>query len=137
MKGLISPPQGALAARRRERERILVVHPDDERREELRLQLKAADYEVMVAEDAVLAGHRVVEQPPDLIVAAADMPYMSGAEFAAALRADETLPEIPVVLLTKPAIRDELLETVARELELRARAGRSSPPPASSSASRE
>jgi len=44
---------------------------------------------------------------------------MSGEEFAAALRADPTLPKIAVVLLAEPPVRDELLETVARELELR------------------
>jgi len=145
MKGLISPPQGALAAQRREREHILVVHPDEELREELRVQLKSAGYDVTVAEDAVVAGHRVVEHAPDLIVAAADMPYMDGIEFAAALRGDETLPEIPVILvcappaganvtrlqlplLTTPVLRDQLLAAVAQGLELRARAGQSSPP---------
>jgi CheY-like chemotaxis protein len=52
------------------------------------------------AEDAVTAEHCVVEHVPDLIIADYKMPYMNGVDFVGALRADPTLPDIPVVFLT-------------------------------------
>jgi CheY-like chemotaxis protein len=62
--------------------------------------LADAGYEVVVAEDAIVAGHIVLRSAPDLIVLDVTMPYMSGFEFAAALNADATLPFIPIVFLT-------------------------------------
>jgi CheY-like chemotaxis protein len=118
IKGLIAPQHQSPPHRRQEQFHVLIVDPDEEQREDMRIELKQAGYQVATAEDAVVAGHRILERAPDLVLCRAEMPYMSGTEFAAALRADPTLPKIAVVLLTKPMVRDELLETVARELEL-------------------
>jgi len=115
--------------------RILVVDDDENIRALLRLHLSSAGYEVELAEDAIVAGHRVLLQPPDLIVCDVAMPYMDGFEFVAALKADPTLPRIPVVFLssledgeararelgavgyvTKPVRADRLLEVIARHL---------------------
>jgi CheY-like chemotaxis protein len=117
---------------------ILVVDDDEDMRELLRLHLEGAGYRVIAAEDAVAAGHRVVDSPPDLIIADYRMPYMNGVDFIGALRADSTIPDIPVIfltamedapelvgktygfpLLTKPLLADELLSTVAAQLEAR------------------
>ncbi|OGA10975.1 MAG: hypothetical protein A3D95_11695 [Betaproteobacteria bacterium RIFCSPHIGHO2_12_FULL_69_13] len=74
---------------------------DDEGiRELLRLHLSAAGYEVRVAEDAIVAGYLVLKSPPDLIITDVSMPHMDGFEFIAALKADKTLPYIPVIFLT-------------------------------------
>ena len=87
---------------------ILIVDDARDTRELLRLHLTEAGYAVEEAEDALVAGRRVLAQAPDLIVTDVRMPYMSGIEFVAALRADPTIPEIPVVFLTA-------YETVAAE----------------------
>ena len=119
MKGLIGPQQGATARQRRPQgDNILVVEPNEDLREDIRLHLKLAGYEVATAEDAVVAGHRVLHHPPDLILVRDKMPYMGGEEFAAALRADSTMPKIPVMVMNRTLLPDELLEAVARELEL-------------------
>jgi CheY-like chemotaxis protein len=116
---------------------ILVVDDDEDMREFLRLVLKDSGYTVDLAEDAVEAGHRVVESMPDLIIADFHMPHMDGVEFIGAMRADSTLPDIPVIfmthaenatqlagktygfpLVTKPLRVEELLDTVSRELTL-------------------
>jgi two-component system chemotaxis response regulator CheY len=80
--------------------RILVVDDAGSVRELLRLHLTHAGYEVSTAEDAMLAGRQVLEQPPHLIITDIDMPYMSGIELVAALRSDPGVPDIPVIFLT-------------------------------------
>jgi CheY-like chemotaxis protein len=112
---------------------ILVVDDDDSIRELLKLHLGAAGYEVRVAEDAIVGGHMLLRSPPDLIICDINMPHMDGFEFVAALKADKTLPAIPVIFLTsleegdhrgkalgavayltKPVRSDKLLSLLAR-----------------------
>jgi len=115
--------------------RILVVDDDDGIRELLRLHLTSAGYEVEVAADAIAAGYIVLKAPPDLIITDINMPHMDGFEFVAALKADSTLPRIPVIFLTsvedgdsrgrelgavgyvtKPVRADRLLSLVAQHV---------------------
>lgn len=115
--------------------RILVVDDDESIRDLLRLHLSSAGYEVEVAADAIVAGHKVLKSPPDLIITDVSMPHMDGFEFVAALRADATLPRIPVIFLTsvddgdargrdlgavgyvlKPVRSDRLLSLVAQHV---------------------
>ena len=79
---------------------ILIVDDDQSIRDLLRLHLSAAGYEVHVAEDAISAGYMVLRSPPDLIITDINMPHMDGFEFIAALKADNSLPKIPVIFLT-------------------------------------
>src|SRR5437763_15630442 len=80
--------------------KILVIDDDESIRDLLRMHLSAAGYEVQVAEDAIAAGYIVLRSPPDLIITDINMPHMDGFEFVAALRADKSLPRIPVIFLT-------------------------------------
>lgn len=66
----------------------------------LKLHLTNHGFDVSLAEDAIVAGHLVVRDPPDLILLDVQMPYMTGYEFATALKADEMTRRIPVVFLT-------------------------------------
>ena len=114
---------------------ILVIDDDENIRELLRLHLSAAGYAVDVAADAIAAGYLVLRSPPDLIISDINMPHMDGFEFLAALRADTTLPRIPVIFLTsydegddrgkalgavgyltKPVRADRLLQMVAKHV---------------------
>src|SRR3954447_6254862 len=79
---------------------ILVVDDDESIRELLRLHLSSAGYHVEVAADAIAAGYTVLKRPPDLIICDVKMPHMDGFEFVAALKADKTVPNIPVLFLT-------------------------------------
>lgn len=115
--------------------RILVVDDDEGIRDLLRLHLTSAGYEVQVAADAIAAGYIVLQAPPDLIITDVNMPHMDGFEFVAALKADTSLPRIPVIFLTsvedgdsrsrelgavgyvtKPVRADRLLSLVARHV---------------------
>ena len=114
---------------------ILIVDDDESIRDLLRMHLSAAGYEVHVAEDAIAAGYLVLRSPPDLIISDINMPHMDGFEFIAALKADSTLPNIPVIFLTsfeegdergkqlgavgyvtKPVRTDRLLQLVAKHV---------------------
>ena len=114
---------------------ILVVDDDESIRELLRLHLASAGYEVQVAEDAIAAGYMVLRSPPDLIISDVNMPHMDGFEFIAALKADKSIPSIPVIFLTsleegdyrgkalgavgyvtKPVRADHLLALVAKHV---------------------
>ena len=79
---------------------ILIVDDDESIRELLRMHLSSAGYEVSVAEDAIVAGYMVLRSPPDLIISDVNMPHMDGFEFVEALKADKSLPPIPVIFLT-------------------------------------
>ncbi len=82
------------------RAQILVVDDDANIRELAELHLGAAGYSVRVAKDGIAAGYAVLESPPDLILCDKEMPRMTGLEFIAALRADTTIPRMPVLFLT-------------------------------------
>jgi len=113
--------------------RILVVDDDECMRELLYLHLTGSGYEVELAEDGIAAGHAVLRAIPDLMLVDVDMPYMSGLDLVAAIRADLSIPRFPVVFLTavtnlaeraralgaayvtKPIRADTLLAVVSRQ----------------------
>lgn len=92
---------------------ILVMDDDACIRELMRLHLCNAGYEVLLAEDAVVAGHLVLRRRPDLILADIEMPFMNGLEFVQALRSDPSVSSIPVIFVTS---RDDL-EDLAKALD--------------------
>jgi two-component system, chemotaxis family, chemotaxis protein CheY len=117
---------------------ILVVDDDRSMCELIELHLRNADYEVLLAEDAIAAGHLVVERRPDLIIADVDMPYMDGFQFVEAVRKDPAVSSTPVIFLTvkteaedrgkalgavafltKPLLAGRLLEVVGETLRKR------------------
>ena len=86
---------------------VLVVDDDASIRDLLRIHLGNAGYRVLLAEDAIVAGHMLLKEPPDLLLLDLDMPYMTGLEFLQVLRSDKTLPTFPIVFLTaNPEARD-------------------------------
>ena len=115
--------------------RILVVDDDPDILRLLRLHLSSAGYEVRTAKDGIEAGYMVLADPPDLLITDVSMPNMYGFELVSALRADATLPHIPVIFLTsveegegrgrelgavsyltKPVRADRLLSIVAQHV---------------------
>jgi len=114
---------------------VLVVDDDPSIRDLLRIHLGNAGYRVLLAEDAIVGGHMLVKEPPDLLLLDLDMPYMTGLEFLQALRSDNALPKFPIVFLTanlegrelaaslgaagylaKPILLNDLLNEVSKHL---------------------
>ena len=82
------------------RRTILVVDDEAAIRELLKLQLAAAGYEVVLAEDALGAARLVREAKPDLMIVDAHMPYVSGLDFVSAVITDSSMPWVPVIFIT-------------------------------------
>ncbi len=83
--------------------RILVVDDIPDNVEILRMRLGSMGYEVVVAEDGERALAVVHETTPDLILLDIMMPRIDGLEVVRRLKADATLPFIPVILVTAKA----------------------------------
>jgi CheY-like chemotaxis protein len=87
--------------------KILVIDDDPNIRDVLGIHLRNAGYEVSCAKDGIEGGHAILQWHPDLIITDAEMPHMNGFELIAALRADPTVPSIPVIMLTSEAEWDD------------------------------
>jgi class 3 adenylate cyclase len=83
--------------------RILVVDDVADNVEILRMRLTALGYEVVEATDGEQALAKVAETRPDLILLDIMMPKIDGLEVVRRLKADESLPFIPVIMVTAKA----------------------------------
>jgi two-component system, chemotaxis family, chemotaxis protein CheY len=90
---------------------ILVLEDEELMRELLRMHLSNAGYEVLVAEDAVVAGRLLMTQLPDLIVSDIEMPFMDGLELVELLKADGVAANIPVIFVSSRSdLEDRCME---------------------------
>lgn len=69
-------------------------------RSSVRFALQRAGFDVEVYEDGDLALQAITHRKPDLLVTDNQMPQMSGTELTQRLRADASLSEIPIIMLT-------------------------------------
>jgi len=80
--------------------RILVVDDNANNVEILRMRLESHGYEVVTAVDGEAGLVAVHEQIPDLILLDIMMPKLDGVEVCRRIRADNSLPFIPIILVT-------------------------------------
>ncbi|MEO8005761.1 MAG: response regulator [Betaproteobacteria bacterium] len=80
--------------------RILVVDDNPANVDILRMRLLAEGYEVLTAADGEEALVAVKEHAPDLLLLDVMMPKLDGIEVCRRLRADATLPFIPIIVVT-------------------------------------
>ena len=69
-------------------------------RELLYLHLSNAGYDVLLAEDAIVAGHLLLERRVDLLLTDIEMPFMNGLELVEAMRNDPSVSSVPVAFLS-------------------------------------
>jgi adenylate cyclase len=82
---------------------ILIVDDNADNREILEARLASQGYQTAQAIDGEDALHAVRAQLPDLILLDVMMPKLDGFEVTRQLRADPTLPHIPIILVTAKA----------------------------------
>ncbi len=87
----------------REPARILVVDDVADNVEILQMRLESQGYEVVTAGDGVEALEKTREVRPDLVLLDIMMPRMDGIETVKQIKADPSLPFIPVILVTARA----------------------------------
>jgi two-component system chemotaxis sensor kinase CheA len=82
------------------RPRVLVVDDALTVRELQRSILARAGFEVRVATDGIHALSMLAQAPSDLVLTDVEMPNMDGFELTAAIRANPTVANLPVLILT-------------------------------------
>jgi CheY-like chemotaxis protein len=106
---------------------------DASMRELLYLYLANEGYRVLLAEDAIAAGHHLLDDRIDLLLADIEMPFLDGLDLVRAMRKDPAVRDTPVIFITshaeyeaagkalgavaylrKPVRREALLAAVAR-----------------------
>jgi adenylate cyclase len=93
----------------RERPLILVVDDAPDNVEIVRRRLEAQNYNVVAAADGLEALEQVKRQVPDLILLDVMMPRLDGIETIKRLKADRSLPFVPVIMLTAQSDKKEVV----------------------------
>lgn len=109
----LSPEESAVdvEARSEERATVLVVEDNPQMRSFVREAL-AADYRVVTAADGRIALNCALADAPDLVVTDLMMPSLGGDRLVDAMRAEPTLADVPVLVLSAKddeALRARLL----------------------------
>jgi CheY-like chemotaxis protein/MinD-like ATPase involved in chromosome partitioning or flagellar assembly len=89
---------------------ILVVDDELDARNLVRLVLTGQGYTVSEASDGLAAVEKAVAEQPDLILLDVMMPKMNGYDVARALRADERIGDVPIVMFTAKGQIDDQAE---------------------------
>jgi CheY-like chemotaxis protein len=77
---------------------IVVAEDHDDIRYVLKRSLERAGHRVVAAADGASALEAIREHQPDLVVTDVDMPRMTGLDLCRAIRADDALRHIPIVV---------------------------------------
>jgi DNA-binding response OmpR family regulator len=83
-----------------ERPRILVVEPNRTNLSVIARRLGEAEFRIATADDGSSAIAELYRLPIDLVLAELNMPRMSGAELARAIRGEVQWNELPIMLIT-------------------------------------
>ena len=93
--------------------KILIVDDFATMRKVIRNLLKQGGFEnVVEAEDGVAALKVLKSQPVDFIISDWNMPNMSGLELLKAVRSDDELKALPILMVTAEALKDNVVAAV-------------------------
>lgn len=102
-----SKPFTGMPATEAKQKSILVVEDSITSRMLLQNILESAGYQVSTAVDGIDGLTRLRTEDFDLVISDVDMPRMSGFELTSKIRGDKKLSDIPVVLVTALASRED------------------------------
>jgi two-component system chemotaxis sensor kinase CheA len=86
---------------------VLVVEDSITTRTLLKNILESAGYDVVTAVDGIDACAKLEKGRFDIVISDVEMPRMNGFDFTARIRSDKNLGELPVVLVTALASRED------------------------------
>ena len=89
---------------------ILIVDDHEDNVELLRARLEARGYATRAAEDGEQALRAVEESPPDLVLLDVMMPKVDGMEVARRIKANKSLPFIPIIMQTALDSAEDTIE---------------------------
>ena len=97
--GCCSPLRTSLAERTLPKQTLLVVDADPRSLRILEVALRKAGFAVVTAADGGEALRRLQRSPPDLLLCELSLPAQDGQSLCRAVRADERLAGLPVLLM--------------------------------------
>ncbi len=83
-----------------DKKRILIIDDDPDQVETVSMMLESKGFEPIAAYDGKEGLAKAKSEKPDLIILDVMMPNMDGYEVSKELKKDETLENIPVIMLT-------------------------------------
>lgn len=92
---------------------IVIADDDDGNRQLFKAYLNNLGWNLILAENGKEAFEKTQQHKPDLVIADLRMPVMDGLELTRKLRADQTLHDMPIILVTADALEET--ETLARK----------------------
>jgi len=92
--------------------RVLVIDDEEDYRIIIQEILRGAGMEVRLAKDGEEGLRMVKEAPTDVVLVDWMMPRMDGEQFCRAMRAEPSLKDMPVLMLTVKQTADEELEAL-------------------------
>lgn len=111
-ENVMSPREQAVGQSVLQGKRVLVVEDEAPIRDMVRFALERAEFNVVEAEDAQAARLAIAERRPDLILLDWMMPGASGVELARELRNDSTLRDLPIIMLTARAEKEDTVRAL-------------------------
>jgi DNA-binding response OmpR family regulator len=88
--------------------RIVIADDDADIRELVVFKLRHGGHDVIPVADGAAAVEACASQRPDLVILDVMMPGMSGLDAARALREDESLAGLPIIMLTARAQESDI-----------------------------
>jgi DNA-binding response OmpR family regulator len=95
--------------------RVLVVDDDEDMQDLLREALETESYEVMIAQDGLIALEVLEHIKPDLILLDLMMPRMDGSAFAKELRHRGLVPSVPIIVVSADVNAKQKIETMGAD----------------------
>lgn len=88
---------------------ILIADDEPVNRDIFQTRLEANDYQVVIAKDGEEALEVARARRPDLVLLDVMMPKLSGVEVCRKLKADSSLPYIPIIMITAKAETEDVV----------------------------
>lgn len=92
------------------KKKILIIEDDSFIRDIYQVKFEQEGFEIVMAEDGVVALEKLKDFIPDVILLDIMMPYLDGTEVLRSIRKTEVLEKVPVVMLTNISEKEKVDE---------------------------